>query len=71
MDIHIATVHSKFNDKYDAWFHPMRMKDVNGVQKRKNVFCNICKKETPEKEDMKKHHEDDHSYIELTTRDKY
>ena len=71
LDIHVATVHSKFNDKCEPWFHPMRMKEVNGVLKRENVICNICKKETPEKEDMRKHYEDDHSYIELTTRDKY
>ena len=49
----------------------MRMKEVNGVLKRENVICNICKKETPEKEDMRKHYEDEHNYIELTTRDKY
>ena len=30
----------------------------------------MYKKETPEKEDMRKHYEDDLSFIELTTRDK-
>ena len=66
MDIHVATVHSKFYDKCEPWFHPMRMKEVNGVLKRGNFVCNICKKETPRKEDMRKHFEDDHSFIELT-----
>ena len=71
MDIHVATVHSKFNDKCEPWFHPMRMKEINGGLKRETVICNICKKETQEKEHMRKHYEDDHSYIELKTRDKY
>ena len=48
----------------------MRMKEVNWVIKRENVICNIYRKETPEKEDMRKHYKDDQSYNELTTRDK-
>ena len=69
LDVHVATAHSKCYDKLEPWFDPMRMKEVNGVLNRENGICNICKKETPEKEDMRKHYEDDHNYIELMTRD--
>ena len=71
LEIHVSTAHSKFNDKCEPWFHPMLMKKIDGVLKREDVICNICKKEMAEKEDLIKQYEDDHSFIELTIRDRY
>ena len=71
LEIHIATVHSKFNkDSNQAWYRNMKRVD-NGINKNPYPYiCNICGNYLDEKEDIIRHYEQDHKYIELETRDK-